>query len=415
MAYGRTIKIFAERDLYQELRKREQEIKSEVEGRPDSYILNVNETEYVNYLVDRFSIESIAFQFDQVSVETYEKNFRLQGEMAMLHFSERGEIKRDVYRFHVPFAGDDWLLNCIPSHRTLWSTEVQVNGQAISFDVVAFGGSPDEVTQQIQSESNQTLARLKVQSEHLATEVEQFVRSLPNTAATIFQNRKQHLLKKHNTLAALGVPIRSNEEGARTFAIPAPQQRAKIKVTPPSVSNKDFKPDPTLDDETYQKILRAIHDVGKQLERMPSTYRGKGEEDLRDIILVHLEPQFVGSATGETFNKSGKTDILLRYDGSNVFIAECKFWKGVKGFESTITQLLSYLTWRDSKAAVILFVQNKDLSNVIASIEPAVRAHSNYLGFVSKQEETWLNYRFHINGDRNREVKLAVLLFHVPE
>ena len=415
MDYGRTIKIFAERDLYLELRKREQEIKAEVEGRPDNYVLNVNETEYVNYLVSRFSIEPIAFQFDQVTVEDYERMFRLEGEMAMLHFSERGEVKRDVYRFHLPFTGDDWLLKCAPSQGTGWTQEFQVRDHSVSFDVVVFWGTPDEVARQVQSEKNQILAQLKVQAEYLATEVMGFVRSLHTTATDIFQRRKQHLLRKYNTLSALGVPIRSNDQVAGTFSIPAPQQRAKINITPPVVNDKGFKPDPTLDDETYTKIVRAIHDIGKQLERMPSTYQNKGEEDLRDIILVFLEPQFVGSATGETFNKAGKTDILLRHDGNNAFIAECKFWKGEKQFQDAISQLLSYLTWRDSKAALILFVQNKDLSNVIASVEAKAPSHSNYLGFVSKREETWLDYRFHIDGDRNREVKLAVLLFHVPK
>lgn len=51
----------------------------------------------------------------------------------------------------------------------------------------------------------------------------------------------------------------------------------------------------------------------------------------------------------------------------------------------------------------------------MARIEQVTLVHSNFLGFVSRRDETWLNYRFHINGDRNREVKLAVLIFHFPE
>jgi hypothetical protein len=74
---------------------------------------------------------------------------------------------------------------------------------------------------------------------------------------------------------------------------------------------------------------------------MPSTYKNKGEEELRDHILLLLEPNFEGSATGETFNKSGKTDILLRYDGKNVFIGECKFWKGVRLFLILLTNYLA--------------------------------------------------------------------------
>jgi len=169
-----------------------------------------------------------------------------------------------------------------------------------------------------------------------------------------------------------------------------------------------------LDTGVYQDILQIIQDVGKQFERMPSTYADKGEESLRDHILLVLEPHFSGSATGETFNKTGKTDILLRYENSNVFIAECKFWKGKQSYLDTIDQLLGYLTWRDSKSAIVMFVKNKDFSSVIQTVELKTPIHSNYLGFSGKNDETWLNYRFHINDDPNREVKLAILLFHIP-
>jgi hypothetical protein len=70
---------------------------------------------------------------------------------------------------------------------------------------------------------------------------------------------------------------------------------------------------------------------------------------------AELNGVFKGQATGETFNFQGKTDILIRVDEKNVFIAECKFWKGEKVFIGTIDQLLSYLSWRDTKAAVIVF------------------------------------------------------------
>ena len=51
---------------------------------------------------------------------------------------------------------------------------------------------------------------------------------------------------------------------------------------------------------------------------------------------------------------------------------------------------------------------------MVRAVKEATPTHANYLGFVDEQEESWLNFRFHINGDPNREVKLAVLLFHIP-
>ena len=87
---------------------------------------------------------------------------------------------------------------------------------------------------------------------------------------------------------------------------------------------------------------------------------------------------------------------------------------GPKLYLDTISQLLTYLTFRDTKASVVIFVRNKDISAVLQNVKESTPSHSNYLGYVSEENETWLNYRFHINGDPNREVKLAVLLFHLP-
>ena len=104
----------------------------------------------------------------------------------------------------------------------------------------------------------------------------------------------------------------------------------------------------------YSKILACIHSIGKMFERLPSTYAGKDEEALRDHILVSLQSIVSGSATGETFNKRGKTDILVRSVDKNEFVGECKFWHGQAGFLETISQLLNYLSWRDNKTAVII-------------------------------------------------------------
>ena len=158
----------------------------------------------------------------------------------------------------------------------------------------------------------------------------------------------------------MGVPIKKSGGVSSTFSVPTPATRKQISVEKPVVSESGFSPEPSLNMNAYNQILQLIHDVGKQFERLPSLYSGKEEEHLRDHFLMMLEPNFEGSATGETFNKTGKTDILLRHEGSNVFIAECKFWKGKKVFLDTISQLLGYLTWRDSKASVIMFVPNKD-------------------------------------------------------
>lgn len=164
----------------------------------------------------------------------------------------------------------------------------------------------------------------------------------------------------------------------------------------------------------YQKILNCINSIGKMFERLPETYSGKDEESLRDHILVTLNAAILGSATGETFNKRGKTDILVRGNDKNEFIGECKFWRGKEIYLETLSQLLSYLSWRDTNTAVILFVNNVDFTTVINKIKEYTPQHPNYIGFVSEADETWLNYQFRINGDSSRAVNVAVMAYHMP-
>lgn len=74
------------------------------------------------------------------------------------------------------------------------------------------------------------------------------------------------------------------------------------------------------------------HKMTFQFERIPSVYSDKGEEDLRDHFFL-LEPHFEGNAARETFNKNAKNDILFRYDGGNVLLANVSFGQEQKGFQ----------------------------------------------------------------------------------
>src|ERR1700726_1786397 len=110
-------------------------------------------------------------------------------------------------------------------------------------------------------------------------------------------------------------------------------------------------------------------------------------EDLRFHFLVPLNGTSYGQATGETFNFQGKTDILIRVDGKNIFIAECEFWKGEKGFLETVDQLLSYLSWRDTKAALLIFNRNADFTAALAKIAESAPSHPNFKRDLGKSDE----------------------------
>lgn len=411
MIYQRTFKVFREHELSGYFGGITNHIQLLIENKSEDYILNVNETEYINSLVDEYTVTPINIDFEKMFISDYEKQIPAEYFPKYLDVLEGKSYPKTAVIYHLPYTGNMSLLECSPTQEYLmWTTEVFLDKQCLCFEVVSLSDNAEE----IKSKAQKIIDKLKTQHKYLMSEVDRFNHSLPTVVKQLFQERRQRLRNKNKLVADLGVPVKKREDLPETYVIPTPEFRKKVNIEP-RVTEAGYEPEPTLAEPVYQEILQIIHDLGKGFGQLPSTYLGKGEEDLRDYIRLFLGLHFEGATTSETFNKNGKTDILIQHENSNAFIAECKFWSGPKGYLKTITQLLGYLTWRDSKAAVIMFVRKKDLSSVLRTAEEVTPNHPNYLGFVDKKEDTWFNYRFHINGDPNREVKLGVLFFHIPE
>ncbi len=401
---------FSERDGFAMFEKQRQDIVSDIQGQPEDFILNVNETEYMAHIKEMYTIHPLEIYSSQLSVAPEERMIPTEMHPRIFNVYAGKAYRRAVYVFHLPFSGRADLLKVRASTYNMSPPRISVKGQQITFEFIDF----DVGAQSMKSDAESTVSKLMVQNSYLTTDIVAFNNTIEQVAGQAFFARKSQILKRGDLLLALGVPIRKSDSTPATFTVPVRRTPAILEKPKPVVSERGYKPEPALDESIYRQILKITHDVGKQFERLPRTYVGKEEEHLRDHFLLFLEPNFEGSATGETFNKKGKTDILLRHDGSNVFIAELKYWHGKKAYLETISQLLSYLTWRDSKAAVIIFVSNKEFSPVLSAIEQETPQHPNYLGVVPAPQLGWFQFRFHINGDRNREVQLAVQAFHLP-
>lgn len=401
---------FSELDGFGVFDNRKDQALHSITSQTDDYILNVNKVEYVEHLVSEYSIQPLEIHDDQLSVSVEERMIPAEWHPNSYWVDSGKSYPKDVYTFHLPFTGDSQLLKVRASTYSMSAPRIMVVGQEIRFEIINFNQQADA----IRREADNVVTQLRSQNQRLTNDLTKFNGSLEAQLNQAFDARKTQLLKKHDVTSALGIPVRKATGTPSTFSVPAKRTPAIPSKPKPEVIAKGYKPEPTLDDIIYRQILKIIHDVGKQFERLPSTYADKEEEHLRDHMLLILEPNFEGSATGETFNKKGKTDILLRHENSNVFVAELKYWHGKKSYLETITQLLSYLTWRDSKAAVVMFVPNKEFSTVLDTIGEATSEHPNHLGFVQEVEEGWYQYRFHINDDPNREVHVAVQAFHLP-
>ncbi|MBI2861574.1 MAG: hypothetical protein HYX89_02015 [Chloroflexi bacterium] len=406
---ARNVHIFWESELSQTLEVCRERLKKKVQETDPEYVLNVDEEQYVEYLVSKYRLNPPVLDFDQTWVESREENIPAEQHPSSAFLVERGQsYRRQVVRYHIPYGEDAELLLCKPNPRLMWSQLVRVEGGDISFDLVDFYGDAER----IKREASSILGNLGTQLEYMRRNLSDYNNALLAFARKVVAARKDAVQRNVGILHSLGVPVRKSSNIPETFRVPA----VRKKIVPrPSAPEKTSLPEPTLGGDVYQEILKVIHDTGKQFERLPSTYAGKDEETLRDHLILVLEPHFEGSTTGETFNKNGKTDILIRHDRSNLFVAECKFWDGPKAHIEAIDQLLSYLTWRDSKSGLVYFVDRKDFSAVLEEVRQTTLEHSCYISFVGAREETWLNYEFHLPGDAGRKVKLAILAFHMPK
>ena len=242
--------------------------------------------------------------------------------------------------------------------------------------------------------------------------INEFNRHLPALVRSAIEARRKRL-EKHDQLAGLlNIPLRHNPN-APEFR-PINVQRRIVKSLPPAPTG-GLKQEWTIDGTEYENILTIIRHEGRTFEATPKTYAVHDEEELRDIVLAHLNGHYKGDASGETFRRSGKTDLRIEAESRTAFVAECKVWKGSQIIHESVDQLLGYLTWRDCKAALIIF--NKDVagfSGVIDKMQPMLESHSQFMKTVSAMSEMgeW-RIIFRSKEDDARLIHVHVFLFNL--
>lgn len=405
--------LFASHPVSELFEENKNAIINEINKRTENEILNISVEDYAEYFESTYTIDFPILEENNFTISSFEIGVpasRFPIQFAIV--DKYSTIPRDIIVFHVPFSGNINVLNYQPSTINLSAVQtVKVDNKEILFQYINFYDKPETIKLQFEADFD----RFKRRYNLLKNDIISFNKSIKQFSINTIENKRNTILKKNNFLSSFNIPLKTKADAATTFTAPSPKLKKKI-VLPPVFKNSQYKPDPTLDRENYLQILKIINDVGKNFERMPNTYKNKKEEDLRDHIILTLDPNFqFGSATGETFNKKGKTDIMLRYDSSVIFIAECKFWTGVSSFHETIDQLLGYLTWRDTKTAIVVFVKNKDISAVVKKVRAATTTHSQIVKFVSEVGENWNEYLFSLPDDSGKNITLTILLFHLPK
>lgn len=402
--------LFVTYDLHQTLQNTISSLRNEVESMDANRLLNTSPEDLTNYFVEKYTVTPILLLRDHWYAETKEMqvDVRFDQRRWIDDRSRPVMVPGERTQVRVPFEGESELLfaRSNTSSSSPPRALVEKNELVLQYDSPA--DQPRDLRPLVDSELTNV-------DEHLGWQrpmIESHNSALYATAEQAMQQRRARLLAQTQRAAALGIPIRRRADAPTTYAVPTTRRNSAPSLPPATTAQ--FQPEPTWVMDQYEQALKIMQDMALVMERSPEAFKSMDEEALRQHFLVQLNGQFEGKATGETFNMAGKTDILLREGDRNVFIAECKFWKGPKGFAQAIDQLMGYATWRDGKLVVLVFNRGTDTSTVRAGIDATVKAHGNFKRAVNWAHESGFRYVFHSNGDANREMILTVLIFHVP-
>jgi hypothetical protein len=237
---------------------------------------------------------------------------------------------------------------------------------------------------------------------------ELFNKGLRQKLESAYSARLAQHEKLKGFMEGLTVPLAKKDEPLVDF----PPIRQRII---PDLPTPGSPREPALLSQHYDHIIKIFSDLGQAMQLSPSVFARQDEEDLRTLFLVLLNGHYEGAATAETFNLEGKTDILLKHRGGNVFIAEFKKWTGESGYLQAIDQLLGYVSFNDTKAALVVFVHRVSFTDVLSKLHDATVEHPNFhRESPPESSKVSRRYEFKNKNDPQKIFELTTLPIFIP-
>lgn len=402
--------LFSRADWFSVQENQSKRMLEEIDQLDSNQLLNSPVEDWVEYFSHKFVVDVPVLHEDSIVVDQKEIEIDVRNDPnRWVHDrSQPFNIKGTAVEVEIPFEGEAEAFQIRPTQYSLNPPRAAVLENCLKIII----SGPDLKQRNVKQEIDRALAEVREHLERLRSNADGLNKSLPQAARDRLQRRRDKLLADQNLVSGLGFPLKERSDAPRTYT--APDVRRRITPKRPPASTAPYKPEPVLDMTDYEHILSVLGNMATVMERSPSAFASMDEEALRSHFLVQLNGHYEGQATGETFNYTGKTDILIRSESKNIFIAECKYWAGPKTMSDTVDQLLGYLSWRDTKAAILVFNRNKGFSKVFESIQEAARSHPHCKRDLGKTGETSIRYVFAHRDDPNRETIITVMAFDVP-
>lgn len=408
-----TMKPFRDGDVHATFRNIVDKACHEIDKLDSQYILKASPTELEDCFVDKVTISPLVLHVDQQHIESQRTvQIDVNHDFRRAVFpGERAYVPGTRLNIAIPYEGDRDLWRIRPSTYSLSGyPELDVHDDRVVLDFSFPDDSPED-QQRLKAEIQNQIKYLAETVANQRSDVDRHNTTAPEHIRARLRAKREKALAATNAVAALGIPIKRRDQPA-TYTIPTKRQPSPISRPP--VVTENYSPEPALSEDDYQHILNVLRSMSLVIERNPASFAKLEEEAIRDHFLIQLNGHYEGCATGETFNGEGKTDILIRIADRNVFVAECKFWRGQKQFFDAVDQLLSYLTWRDCKCALLVFNRNKDSTAVAAKMHEVMTSRPEHRRTLQNSDSGECRYIYVKQHDPGREIVITTQLFQVP-
>ena len=403
--------LFSSRNLNEGLEARLVQVRLLIDQLPEDQFRISSDEELIEFVVAQLQLRELALDLGGAKGEQRETQIDVSGDRDRVFSPGRTGpffIPGTELKVRIPFSGSASLFEAKPSSYTYNPPAGEIERDHI---VISISKPHDADPEAFKGDYEREKAQLVRYIEWTNNDVRKFNNSIREVAQRSVSERRKRLEKHQDLAQLLNISIEPKEGAPSVKPVTVSVRKPPQLPVPPKGG---LKPEPGIQTEVYETILQFIRHQGRTFERAPQTFSKHDEEGLRDIILAQLNGHFRGSAGAEVFRRKGKTDICIEEESRSAFVGECKIWKGPKEFAAAIDQLLSYLTWRDSKAALIAFnTKNQDFSNILAKLPEAARAHPFFLKALPCSEEGEWRFQMRSEEDPGRTVTVHVFAFNI--
>ena len=389
-------------------------LKSRINELSDEEILNNELLEYSEYFYQEYHIPCIRLMDnaikESVSKTTVERANRLRTPYEPAYFT----VDAFKFSYQIPFDGDPFLLRTTPSARLLSSFEcdnlVQLREGLSGYIVFSIDIPQSELTNHsgdlkdfVGGLFEKKFASYRTMIEYANNDAEKYNTELKPKIMQLLKERKDKADTFLKIKQVLNISSDTSDNPSEIISI-------KLKRTPSpkyQVLTNNKLQEYTINDEDYQNIKSIIYSSCSSMEQTARSHSRRDEEELRDVITASLGTHY-DNTTGETFRKTGKTDIYIPFDNKAAYIAECKIWHGEKKLAEAVNQLLRYTTWKDLKISLIVFnTVNNDFKNILSTIDNWVNKNAKSC---IKAKQNWWDCVYYDN-DKQLDIALNIQAF----